>query len=151
MVKKNNLNLIEWNVSESLKKAYIHENNDNITLKSILDVEMNVKPGDKVCVVYLQGQSKPSSIVSNIKGTKLIHILKSIESGMNKTIQITNKNNKIVYGIASTFYSSTDRLKIISLYENKKLKPKDLLGDYVHYSGNLIRNKNGIWTFNLDN
>lgn len=145
-------NNIHWRVTDPISAMNIGYDKNDVSIpvpKEILGQELNIKSKDRITLIYSRGSSIPF-ITFPITGKTVKDLFKSLSKGM-KTIIIPN--NQITFGIydiISNFIRSADRVRLISLYETKKLTPYHLIRDnYDFYEGNLKRNRNGIWTYGV--
>ena len=138
-----------WNLKQSLAFANAGYDSSNKLVKisnEIWNKKLNVKRGDQISLVYYDG--KPI-ITHSIKGNTIKDILKSLENGLRKPLEVTYENAKKVYITTSSFRFAKDRIKIIKLFENKKLCPIDLIGNYQFFEGSLKRTRNGTWVYDV--
>ena len=116
-------NDILWNLNEPLSQAYMNDYDDDtgepITKKiptSILNIKKNVNAGDTVCIL---NNDKEPVITEKITGKTIKVILKALEHGYNKIIEVSLDNNKIVYNIIGMFLKSADRIRLVEKYEKQ--------------------------------
>ena len=145
-------NSIHWRITEPITQMNIgYDKNDNPipVPKEILDQKLNIKTKDRITLIYSRGSSKPF-ITFPIVGKTVKDLFKSLSKGM-KTVIIPNSCITFgIYDIISNFIRPVDRLRLINLYETKKLTPYHLLRDnYEFYEGNLKRGSDGIWTYGV--
>ena len=140
------INKINWRTTAPITTMNIgYENDKPIPVpKEVLSYKLNIKKGDRVVLVYYNSQP---AITCQVMGKTILDLFKSINSGMKSKISPNNTDQQVVYGIIGNFIKSSDRLRLIKLYETNKLTPYDLVIDnYDFYEGNL-KKTNGIWTY----
>lgn len=149
MPKNNNkINSINWMITKPMIYANIgYDNKRPIPIpKDLLDSKLGIRKGERVALIW---DDVLPCIVTPVYGNTLRSMFKSIESGMNRIL--LQDERREVYVIISRFIHSKDRIRLVKKFEDNKLTPKDICGDYAFFEGNLKREKGGLWTFAIGN
>lgn len=134
-----------WHLDDDIEKV---KSGDELITKKELDSALPIKSGDSITLLYLNQQP---ALTFPIKGSKLRSLLKSLHTGLHTPLEANYHTAKIVYPIIGHYLQSKARIKLAKKFELNTLTPLELAGDYRYFTGCLRREKNGIWTYSLEN
>jgi len=147
---------------EDKDRKILHSYRSAETKKILENINIPVEDGDEV-VILSTSTLYPlitSTVIKSGNEYTVLDVIKSFIMGLNSIIYPANRlsigpnqnvetsltfiheyfstgfeKNNFVYCRISNFIDSLDRLNLINLYENRRLKIKDILGDHVFFEG----------------
>jgi hypothetical protein len=144
---------VRWLITESVNEAHYYADDDededdphHVAIpKEVLDRDLDDFSEDDVIAIIHDNRDKPV-IVEKIKKPTIKSLLKAMERGMNKRVDIENSDTREkVYNLISQYLRKEDRLRLIKKYENNNLYARDLVADHAMFYGE-IEKKGHVWT-----
>jgi len=113
-------------------------------IPSYSNLELPIKLGDNIGILYYD---EFPVICERAIGNDIKSLLETIHKCVNRTV--TDEEIPRIYPIIGNFGKET-RLSMVKKVEEGELLIKELLGDHIHFNGN-IKYKDNMWHLELEN
>jgi hypothetical protein len=135
-------NKLEWKLYKPLSESYIKD--DSISKEQLF---AQANPFPEITKIVVLSFSGIPLLVEEQKCETIGDILKTIEQNMDKPIEYSFDQRDFfpeIYKYIGGFWDKQERLVYIKSLEDRELKPKDILANYVFFGG-LYAEDGMIW------
>ena len=142
---------ISWRLDQPLCKMRL-KRTSNQNLKKILRTKIRGMKGKKMMVIQFMDNKWVPLITTTIAGDTIGDAMKAIAKNVNTIIKPSDElgkgatltRNNVVYSFVAGYRTAKLRRNLITKYENKRLKVRDMLGNSKYFEAITKKGKNYI-------